>query len=335
MPDSTSSTKFHNVIIIGSGPAGYTAALYAARAGLEPLVLAGELAPGGELMNTTLVENYPGFPEGIDGPDLMAAMEEQVGNHGATVEYVDATKVTFAKEPGNSEGPEDFHVVETSDGEVLSARVVIVSTGSAYRHLGVPGEEEHSGGGVSWCATCDGALFKGQDMIVVGGGDSALEQATFLSRYSSNVTIIHRRDEFRASKALQERARNNPSVRIVMDTEVTEILDEVVKTSILGESRKVAGVATRNTVTGEEGVIGAKAVFVSIGSDPRTDLFPDLKKREDGYLWVEGRSSVTNIPGVFACGDVTDPVYRQAVTAAGSGCVAALDAESYLASLGI
>lgn len=329
MPDSTTPATIHNVIVIGSGPSGYTAALYAARAGLEPLVLAGELTPGGELMNTTLVENYPGFPEGIDGPDLMAAMEEQVGNHGAVVEYVDATKVTFAQEPGG------LHSVETSHGEVLSARAVIVSTGSAYRHLGVPGEDEYSAGGVSWCATCDGAMFKGEDMIVVGGGDSALEEATFLSRYSSNVTLIHRRGEFRASKALQERARNNPSVRIVMDTEVTEILGEVEKTSILGDSRKVTGVATRNTVTGEEGVIGAKAVFVAIGSDPRTDLFPDLKKREDGYLWVEGRSSVTNIPGVFACGDVTDPVYRQAVTAAGSGCVAALDAESYLASLGL
>lgn len=303
------------LVIVGSGPAGYTAAVYAARAGLSPVVIAGSVTAGGELMNTTDVENFPGFPEGIQGPDLMENMRQQAERFGAQVVYDDVASIDFT--PG-------AHKLITALGSEYSAQAVILATGSAYRHLNVPGEEELSGHGVSWCATCDGFFFKDQHIAVVGGGDSALEEATFLTRFASKVTLIHRRQEFRASVAMQKRAQADPKLEFLLDSEVA---------SIHGDS-SVTGLTVRNTVTGEESELSVTGLFVAIGSDPRTDLFKEaLDLREDGYLAVDGRTSKTSIPGVFAAGDVIDPFYRQAVTAAGSGCVAALDAEHYLAEL--
>ncbi len=303
------------LVIVGSGPAGYTAAVYAARAGLSPVVIAGSVTAGGELMNTTDVENFPGFPEGIQGPDLMENMRQQAERFGAQVVYDDVASIDFT--PG-------AHKLITALGSEYTAQAVILATGSAYRHLNVPGEEELSGHGVSWCATCDGFFFKDQHIAVVGGGDSALEEATFLTRFASKVTLIHRRQEFRASVAMQKRAQADPKLEFLLDSEVA---------SIHGDS-SVTGLTVRNTVTGEESELSVTGLFVAIGSDPRTDLFKEaLDLREDGYLAVDGRTSKTSIPGVFAAGDVIDPFYRQAVTAAGSGCVAALDAEHYLAEL--
>ncbi|WP_293851401.1 thioredoxin-disulfide reductase [uncultured Brevibacterium sp.] len=303
------------LVIVGSGPAGYTAAVYAARAGLSPVVIAGSVTAGGELMNTTDVENFPGFPEGIQGPDLMENMRQQAERFGAQVVYDDVASIDFA--PG-------AHKLTTALGSKYTAQAVILATGSAYRHLNVPGEDQLSGHGVSWCATCDGFFFKDQHIAVVGGGDSALEEATFLTRFASKVTLIHRRQEFRASVAMQKRAQADPKLEFLLDSEVA---------SIKGDS-SVTGLTIRNTVTGEESELPVTGLFVAIGSDPRTDLFKDtLDLREDGYLAVDGRTSKTSVEGVFAAGDVIDPVYRQAVTAAGSGCVAALDAEHYLAQL--
>ena len=303
------------LVIVGSGPAGYTAAVYAARAGLSPVVIAGSVTAGGELMNTTDVENFPGFPEGIQGPDLMENMRQQAERFGAQVVYDDVASIDFA--PG-------AHKLTTALGSKYTAQAVILATGSAYRHLNVPGEDQLSGHGVSWCATCDGFFFKDQHIAVVGGGDSALEEATFLTRFASKVTLIHRRQEFRASVAMQKRAQADPKLEFLLDSEVA---------SIKGDS-SVTGLTVRNTVTGEESELPVTGLFVAIGSDPRTDLFKDtLDLREDGYLAVDGRTSKTSVEGVFAAGDVIDPVYRQAVTAAGSGCVAALDAEHYLAQL--
>lgn len=303
------------LVIVGSGPAGYTAAVYAARAGLSPVVIAGSVTAGGELMNTTDVENFPGFPEGIQGPDLMENMRQQAERFGAQVVYDDVASIDFT--PG-------AHKLTTALGSEYTAQAVILATGSAYRHLNVPGEEALSGHGVSWCATCDGFFFKDQHIAVVGGGDSALEEATFLTRFASKVTLIHRRQEFRASVAMQKRAEADPKLEFLLDSEVA---------SIHGDT-SVTGLTVRNTVTGEESELPVTGLFVAIGSDPRTDLFKDtLDLREDGYLAVDGRTSKTSIEGVFAAGDVIDPVYRQAVTAAGSGCVAALDAEHYLAEL--
>ncbi|GAA1190206.1 thioredoxin-disulfide reductase [Brevibacterium paucivorans] len=303
------------LVIVGSGPAGYTAAVYAARAGLSPVVIAGSVTAGGELMNTTDVENFPGFPEGIQGPDLMENMRQQAERFGAQVVYDDVASIDFA--PG-------AHKLTTALGSEYTAQAVILATGSAYRHLNVPGEDQLSGHGVSWCATCDGFFFKDQHIAVVGGGDSALEEATFLTRFASKVTLIHRRQEFRASVAMQKRAQEDPKLEFLLDSEVA---------SIKGDS-SVTGLTIRNTVTGEESELPVTGLFVAIGSDPRTDLFKDtLDLREDGYLAVDGRTSKTSVEGVFAAGDVIDPVYRQAVTAAGSGCVAALDAEHYLAQL--
>ena len=303
------------LVIVGSGPAGYTAAVYAARAGLSPVVIAGSVTAGGELMNTTDVENFPGFPEGIQGPDLMENMRQQAERFGAQVVYDDVASIDFA--PG-------AHKLTTALGSEYTAQAVILATGSAYRHLNVPGEDQLSGHGVSWCATCDGFFFKDQHIAVVGGGDSALEEATFLTRFASKVTLIHRRQEFRASVAMQKRAQEDPKLEFLLDSEVA---------SINGDT-SVTGLTVRNTVTGEESELPATGLFVAIGSDPRTDLFKDtLDLREDGYLAVDGRTSKTSVEGVFAAGDVIDPVYRQAVTAAGSGCVAALDAEHYLAQL--
>ncbi|MCQ9368690.1 thioredoxin-disulfide reductase [Brevibacterium sp. 50QC2O2] len=303
------------LVIVGSGPAGYTAAVYAARAGLQPLIIAGSVTAGGELMNTTEVENYPGFPEGVQGPDLMENMRQQAEKFGAEVVYDDVATIDF--EPG-------AHRLTTELGAEYTARALILATGSAYRELGLPDEKRLSGHGVSWCATCDGFFFKGQNIAVVGGGDSAMEEATFLTRFADKVTLIHRREGFRASQAMLQRAENDPKLEFLLDSQVV---------GIEGED-SVTGLRIRNTVTDEESQLPVTGMFVAIGSDPRTALFKDvLDMREDGYLAVDGRSSKTSMEGVFAAGDVIDPVYRQAITAAGSGCVAATDAEHYLTAL--
>jgi len=306
-------TVIRDVIIIGSGPAGYTAALYAARAQLRPLVFEGSVTAGGALMNTTDVENFPGFPDGVLGPDLMDAMRKQAERFGAELVAEDVTGVDLAADPKRV-------IVE---GDVYLARTVIIATGSRYRELGVPGEKGLAGHGVSWCATCDGFFFRDTDIAVIGGGDSALEEATFLTRFARSVTLVHRRDALRASKIMQERAFANPKISIRWNSVVTEVL---------GES-KVSGLRLRDTVTGEESTLPVAGVFVAIGHDPRSDLFSgQLTADPDGYLLVEQPTTRTAIPGVFACGDVVDRSYRQAVTAAGTGCAAALDAERYLAA---
>lgn len=316
MSESESTTEvIRDVVIVGSGPAGYTAGVYTARANLTPLIIAGSVTAGGELMNTTEVENYPGFPTGVMGPDLMEDMRAQAEKFGAEVVYDDVTSMDLR---------DDVKTLNTGNGQTVRARTVILATGSAYRKLGIPREDELSGFGISWCATCDGFFFKDQNIVVVGGGDSAMEEATFLTKFASSVTIVHRRGELRASQIMADRARANDKISFLFDSEVTEILGE----------NKVEGLVISNTRTGEHTQIDATGLFVAIGSDPRVDLFADqLTIRPDGYLSVEDRSSRTGVPGVFAAGDVIDPVYRQAVTAAGSGCSAALDAEHYLASL--
>lgn len=304
-----------DVVIIGSGPAGYTAAVYAARAGLAPVVLAGSVTAGGALMNTTEVENFPGFPAGVMGPELMSNMQEQAEKFGAKVEWDDATSVDLT-------GP--IKVVETGNGETYRARAVILATGSAYRRLGLPDEDRLSGRGVSWCATCDGFFFKDQHIAVVGGGDSAVEEATFLTRFGSKVTMIHRRDELRASKIMADRALNDPKISFAWNSEVVRIV---------GDNR-VEQLVLRDTVSGEESTLDATALFVAIGHEPRTELLGgQVDLDENGYVIVEGRSTRTNLPGVFACGDAVDHTYRQAITAAGTGCSAALDAQHYLAAL--
>ncbi|WP_009882753.1 thioredoxin-disulfide reductase [Brevibacterium aurantiacum] len=303
------------LVIIGSGPAGYTAAVYAARANLSPVVIAGSVTAGGELMNTTDVENYPGFPAGVQGPELMESMREQAEKFGAEVIYDDVASLKL--EPG-------AHQIETALGARYTAQAVILATGSAYRELNLPNEKKLSGHGVSWCATCDGFFFRDQHIAVIGGGDSALEEATFLTRFASKVTLIHRRQELRASQAMQDRAAADEKLEYLLDSEVAEIHGE----------DSLTGLTVRNTVTGETSELPVTGMFVAIGSDPRTSLFGDqLSLRPDGYLNVEERTSKTAIEGVFAAGDVIDSVYRQAITAAGSGCSAALDAEHYLADL--
>ena len=306
-------TDHHRLIIVGSGPAGYTAAIYAARANLEPLVIAGSVTAGGELMNTTDVENFPGFPEGILGPDLMENMRAQAERFGATVVYDDVTELDLI--PG-------AHSIVTALGSRYTAEAVILATGSAYRELGLPNEKNLSGHGVSWCATCDGFFFRDHHIAVIGGGDSAMEEATFLSRFASKVTVVHRRQELRASQAMQDRAMADPKIEFLFDSEVAQVHGE----------DSLTGLTIRSTVTGETSELPVTGMFVAIGSDPRTALFDQqLQLREDGYLHVDGRSSRTSVEGVFAAGDVIDPVYRQAITSAGSGCSAALDAEHYLA----
>ena len=303
----------HDVIVIGSGPAGYTAALYAARAQLRPLVFEGSVTAGGALMTTTDVENYPGFPDGVLGPDLMDAMRKQAERFGAQLIADDVTEVDLAAEPKR--------VTVGSDSYL--ARTVIIATGSRYRELGVGGEKRLGGHGVSWCATCDGFFFRERDIAVVGGGDSAVEEATFLTRFARSVTIVHRRDALRASKIMQERAFANPKISFRWNSQVTEVL---------GDST-VSGLRLRDTATGEESTLEVGGVFVAIGHDPRSELFTgQLATDPAGYLLVEQPSTRTAIAGVFACGDVVDHTYRQAVTAAGTGCAAALDAERYLAS---
>lgn len=308
-------TDVRNVIIIGSGPAGYTAAIYAARASLQPLVLEGSVTAGGALMTTTDVENFPGFPDGIMGPELMDRFRAQAERFGAELIADDVVSVDLTG---------DVKSVTLGDGRTFSAHAVILAMGSGYRKLGLANEEVLSGHGVSWCATCDGFFFRDQHIAVIGGGDSALEEATFLTRFASKVTLIHRRQELRASQAMQDRAAADEKLEYLLDSEVAEIHGE----------DSLTGLTVRNTVTGETSELPVTGMFVAIGSDPRTSLFGDqLSLRPDGYLNVEGRTSKTAIEGVFAAGDVIDSVYRQAITAAGSGCSAALDAEHYLADL--
>ena len=304
----------HDVVIVGSGPAGYTAAIYAARAQLNPVILAGSVTAGGALMNTTEVENYPGFVEGIMGPELMTQMQEQAERFGADIRYEDVTALEL-------EG--DVKRITTSD-DVYEARTVIISTGSEYRHLGIDGEERLSGHGVSYCATCDGFFFKDQDIVVVGGGDSAMEEATFLTRFARSVTVVHRRDELRASAVMAKRAQEDPKISFAWNSRVVELDGE----------DSLTGVTLEDTVTGDRRRLEATGLFVAIGQVPRSELVADvLDLDEAGYIKVEAPSQRTRIPGVFACGDVADPTYQQALTAAGSGCRAALDAEHYLTTL--
>ena len=305
-------TDVRDVIVIGSGPAGYTAALYAARARLHPLVFEGSVTSGGALMKTTEVETYPGFPDGVLGPDLMDAIRKQAERFGAELIADDVTEVDLRADP---------KVVKVG-GDSYLTKTVIVATGSGYRELNVPGENLLSGHGVSWCATCDGFFFREQDIAVVGGGDSAMEEATFLTRFARSVTVIHRRDSLRASKIMQDRAFANPKVQFAWDSEVAEVLGD----------GKVSGLLIRSTKDGTEHVLPVTGVFVAIGHDPRSELFiGQLPTDPEGYLLVDAPSTRTVIDGVFAAGDVVDHTYRQAVTAAGTGCAAALDAERWLA----
>jgi thioredoxin reductase (NADPH) len=302
------------LIILGSGPAGYTAAVYAARANLQPLVIEGAQS-GGALMTTTEVENFPGFPDGIMGPELMDNMRKQAEHFGAEFITDDGSRVDLSGDV------KTVYVGETA----YRAHAVILATGSAWRPLGVPGEQELLGHGVSSCATCDGFFFRGQDIVVVGGGDSAMEEATFLTRFASSVTIIHRRDEFRASKIMAERALANEKIKVQWNSVVTEVL---------GTDGKVVGVRIKDTNTGDERVLDATGVFVAIGHDPRSELLVDqVELDESGYVVVDAPTTRTKIAGVFAAGDLVDHTYRQAITAAGTGCAAALDAERYIAGL--
>ncbi len=308
MTDNT----LRDVIIIGSGPAGYTAAIYAARARLEPVLLEGSVTAGGALINTTDVENYPGFADGIMGPALMDQMRRQAERFGAELVTDDAVSVSI-------DGP--VKTVVDGSGRTYQARTVILAMGSGYRELGLADEKRLSGHGVSWCATCDGFFFRGQNIAVVGGGDSAIEEATFLTKFAEKVTIIHRRDELRASKIMQDRAFANPKIEFLWNHTVTDIHGDA----------SVTGVQVTNTVDGTVSDLDVTGVFVAIGHRPNTDLFAgQLQMEDNGYLSTMPDSSYTNIPGVFACGDVQDHTYRQAITAAGSGCMAAIDAERWL-----
>jgi thioredoxin reductase (NADPH) len=312
---TTASTDVRSVIIIGSGPAGYTAAVYAARANLQPLVFEGSVTFGGALMNTTEVENYPGFRDGIMGPELMESMRAQAERFGAELITDDIVEARLTG---------DIKEVVTGNGETYRAHAVILAMGSAYRELGLPDEKRLSGRGVSWCATCDGFFFREQDIYVVGGGDSALEEANFLTKFAKSVTLVHRRDALRASKIMQDRAFANEKISFAWNSEVAAIHGD----------QKVSGLTLRDTVTGEEREVAATGLFVAIGHDPRVELVQgQVDLDAAGYITVEGRTTRTNLPGVFAAGDVVDHEYMQAITAAGSGCAAALDAERYLAAL--
>jgi thioredoxin reductase (NADPH) len=306
--------EVRDVIIVGSGPAGYTAAIYTARANLRPLVIEG-VQSGGALMNTTEVENFPGFPDAVMGPDLMDNMRKQAEHFGAQLITDDATAVDLSGE---------VKTVTVND-TTYQARSVILATGSAYRALEVPGEKELVGHGVSSCATCDGFFFRNQRIAVAGGGDSAMEEATFLTRFAESVTIIHRRDAFRASRIMADRALANPKISVEWNTVVTEVL---------GKDGKVSGLRLRDVVSDDERTLDVTGLFVAIGHVPRSELFVGQVNMDDaGYVVVESPTTRTSVPGVFACGDLVDHTYRQAVTAAGSGCAAALDAERYLAAL--
>ena len=307
------TSDVRNVIIIGSGPAGWTAAVYAARANLEPLMFEGSVTAGGALMNTTEVENFPGFRDGIMGPDLMENMRAQAERFGTEIITDDVESVRLE---------DDIKVVTDAEGKEHRARSVILAMGSAYRELGLPDEKRLSGRGVSWCATCDGFFFRDQDIAVVGGGDSAVEEATFLTKFARSVTIVHRRDGLRASAIMAERAHANEKISFAWNSAVD---------AIHGDD-KLTGITLRDTVTGETRALPVTGLFVAIGHDPRNELIKGVVELDaEGYVLVEGRTTLTNIPGVFACGDLVDHTYRQAITAAGSGCAAALDAERFLA----
>lgn len=310
---TTAPADIRSLIIIGSGPAGYTAAVYAARANLRPLLFEGAVTAGGALMNTTEVENFPGFRDGIMGPDLMENMRAQAERFGAEI-------ITDDVESVDLEG--EVKTVVDAEGNTYRAHAVILAMGSAYRELGLPDEKRLSGHGVSWCATCDGFFFRDQDIAVVGGGDSAVEEATFLTKFARSVTIVHRRDELRASKIMAERALSNDKIRFAWNSAVEEIHGDA----------KLTGITLRDTVTGETRELPVTGLFVAIGHDPRNELVKGVVDLDDeGYVLVQGRTTLTNLPGVFASGDLVDHTYRQAITAAGSGCAAALDAERYLA----
>ncbi|MCH9275369.1 thioredoxin-disulfide reductase [Bifidobacterium amazonense] len=317
MSNDNANNAIHDAVIVGSGPAGYTAAIYLGRAGYQPLVIAGALTPGGQLVNTTEVENFPGFPDGILGPDLMDAMQKQAEKFGAELVYDDVVSVDFSG---------DVKTLTLDGGDVIQARAVVVTTGSSYRKLGVPGEEEFSGRGVSYCATCDGFFFRGKPIVVVGGGDSAFEEALFLTRFGSSVTLIHRRDEFRASKIMVDRARENEKITLLTNSVVDRVN---------GDDSGATSLTVRNVVSGETSEVPANGVFVAIGHTPSTGFLGDaIALDADGYITVDGASTRTSVPGVFAAGDVVDRTYRQAISAAGMGCRAALDAQSYLNALG-
>jgi thioredoxin reductase (NADPH) len=306
--------EIRNVIIIGSGPAGYTAAVYAARAQLNPLVFEGSVTAGGALMNTTEVENFPGFTDGIMGPQLMEQMRAQAVRFGAELVTDDVVSVDLAG---------DVKTVVDGSGNTHQAHSVILAMGSAYRELGLPNEKRLSGHGVSWCATCDGFFFRGQDIAVVGGGDSAIEEATFLTRFADTVTLVHRRDSLRASKIMQERAFANDKLKFAWNSTVEDVLGE----------DKVTGLVLKDTVTGAASELPVTGLFVAIGHDPRSELVKgQIDLDDEGYVLVQDRTTATSVPGVFACGDLVDHTYRQAITAAGSGCAAALDAERFLAA---
>jgi thioredoxin reductase (NADPH) len=306
------SEKIHELVIVGSGPAGYTAAIYAARAQLEPVMYEGSVTAGGALMNTTEVENFPGFTDGIMGPDLMDSMRKQAARFGTKLITDDIVEMDLA-------GP--VKTLKDGSGNTLQAKSVILAMGSAYREIGLENEKRLSGRGVSWCATCDGFFFRDQEIAVVGGGDSAVEEATFLTKFASKVTLIHRRDSLRASKIMADRAKANPKIEFLWNTEVTDVLGEA----------KMEALQLKNTVTGAVTKRDFGALFVAIGHIPRSELITtQVALDAEGYVKVEGRSTKTNVEGVFACGDLVDHTYRQAITAAGSGCQAALDAEKFL-----
>lgn len=306
------STDIADVVIVGSGPAGYTAAIYTARAQLSPVLYEGSVTAGGALMNTTEVENFPGFKEGIMGPDLMDQMRNQALRFGTKIITDDIVSMDLKAE---------IKTLTDGSGTTVRAKSVILAMGSAYKEIGLPNEKRLSGRGVSWCATCDGFFFRDQSIAVVGGGDSAMEEANFLTRFASKVTVIHRRDSLRASKIMAERALANPKIEFLWDSEVIDVLG----------SEKVSGLKIRNLKSNEEGVKDFTGLFVAIGHLPRSELVTgQIELDDEGYVKVEGRSTKTNLKGVFACGDLVDHTYRQAITAAGSGCQAALDAERFL-----
>jgi len=306
-------SEVENLVIVGSGPSGYTAAIYAARAQLNPMIYEGSVTAGGALMNTTEVENFPGFIDGIMGPDLMDAMRKQAKRFGANLITDDIVEMDLA-------GP--IKTLKDGSGNTIKAKSVILAMGSAYREIGLENEKRLSGRGVSWCATCDGFFFRDQTIAVVGGGDSAVEEATFLTKFASKVVLIHRRDSLRASKIMAERALSNPKIEMLWNTEVIDVLG----------AEKVEALSLKNTVTGEVSKRDFTGLFVAIGHDPRSELVKgQITLDAEGYVIVEGRSTQTNLEGVFACGDLVDHTYRQAITAAGSGCAAALDAEKFLA----
>ena len=306
-------SEIHDVVIVGSGPAGYTAAIYAARAQLSPVLYEGSVTAGGALMNTTDVENFPGFPEGVMGPDLMDSLRKQAERFGTKLITDDIVSMELAG---------DVKVLTDGSGNTLKAKAVILATGSAYKEIGLTNEKRLSGRGVSWCATCDGFFFREKVIAVVGGGDSAMEEANFLTRFASKVFVIHRRDSLRASKIMVERARANPKIEFIWNTEVIDVLGE----------DKVSGLKLRNLISGEESDKDFDGLFVAIGHLPRSELLVNqIDLDGEGYVKVDGRSTRTNQKGVFACGDLVDHTYRQAITAAGSGCQAALDAERFLA----